>query len=74
MNYQTKHKPCDFQQEDGSFKLGDCKPESCKKYPYIDQPERLSSLLGILDIIEICPASFEIFERLKKEYKFRMRK
>ena len=50
MNYQTKHKPCDFLQEDGNCKLGDCKPDSCKKYPYTDQPERLSSLLSVLDI------------------------
>lgn len=74
MNYQTKHKPCDFLQEDGNCKLGDCKPDSCKKYPYTDQPERLSSLLSILDTIKICPVSFEIFERLKKEYEFNVRK
>ena len=72
LNYQTKHKPCDFLQEDGNCKLGDCKPDSCKKYPYTDQPERLSSLLSVLDVIEICPVAFEIFERLKKEYRFRM--
>ena len=41
MNYQTKHKPCDFLQEDGNCKLGDCKPDSCKKYSYTDQSERL---------------------------------
>ena len=74
MNYQTKHKPCDFLQEDGYCKLGDCKPDSCKKYPYTDQPERLSSLLSVLDVIEICPVAFEIFERLKKEYGFRVRR
>ena len=74
MDYQTKHKPCDFLQEDGNCKLGDCKPDSCKKYPYTDQPERLSSLLSILNTIEICPVAFEIFERLKKEYKFKLRR
>lgn len=74
MDYQTRHKPCDFMQEDGSCKLGDCKPDSCKKYPYTDRPERLSSLLGMLDTIEICPVAFEIFERLKKEYRFRGRR
>ena len=74
VNYQTKHEPCDFLQEDGNCKLGDCKPDSCKKYPYTDQPERLSSLLSVLDVIEICPVAFEIFERLKKEYEFRMRR
>ncbi|MCM1383374.1 MAG: DUF1016 N-terminal domain-containing protein [Lachnoclostridium sp.] len=71
MNYQTKHKPCDFLQEDGDCKLGNCKPDSCKKYPYTDQPERLSSLLSVLEVIEICSVAFEIFERLKKEYGFR---
>ena len=74
MNYRTKHKPYDFLQEDGNCKLGDCKPDSCKKYPYTDQPERLSSLLSILDAIEICPVAFEIFGRLKQEYGFRARR
>lgn len=73
LGYHTKHKPCDFLQEDGSCKLGDCKPDSCNTYPYTDQPERLFSLLGMLDIITICPVAFEIFERLKKEYGFRKR-
>lgn len=41
--------------------------------PYTDQPERLWSLLGMLDTITICPVAFEIFERLKKEYGFRRR-
>lgn len=70
-SYQTKHRPCDFLQEDGTCKLGDCRPDSCKKYPYTDQTERLQSLLGMLDHIEICPVAFEIFERLKKEYGFK---
>jgi hypothetical protein len=61
MGYYTKHKPCDFLQEDGNCKLGDCKPDSCKKYPYTDQPERLWSLLGMLDTISIYPVAFEIF-------------
>lgn len=74
MNYQTKHMPCDFLLEDGNCKLGDCKPDSCKKYPYTDQPERLSSLLSVLSAIEVCPVAFEIFERLKKEYGFRTRR
>lgn len=74
IEYRTKHKPCDFLQKNGDCKLGNCKPDSCKKYPYTDQPERLSSLLSILDTIEICPVAFEIFEELKKEYGFRYRR
>ncbi len=70
-NYQTKHKPCNFLMEDGNCKLGDCKPESCKKYPYTNQPERLWSLYSVLDTVSVCPVAFEIYERLKKEYGFK---
>ena len=70
-NYQTKHKPCDFLQVDGSCKLGDGKPESCKKYPYTNQSERLWSLYSVLDAVSVCSVAFEIYERLKKEYDFK---
>ena len=70
-NYKTKHKPCDFLMADGSCELGDCKPESCKKYPYTNQPERLWSLYSVLDAVSVCPVAFEIYERLKKEYGFK---
>ena len=43
-----------------------CRPESCKKYPYTDQPDRWGSLYSVLDVIEVCPVAFEIYERLKK--------
>lgn len=70
-NYQTKHKPCDFLQKDGRCKLGDCKPDSCKKYPYTNQPGRLSSLYSVLDTVSVCPVAFEIYERMKTEYSFK---
>lgn len=70
-DYLTKHKPCDFLQENGECKLGDCRPENCKKYPYTNQPERLESLLSVLNAVEVCPVVFEIYERLKEEYGFK---
>ena len=73
LNYQTKHMPCDFLQKDGNCKLGECKPDSCKNYPYTNQPERLWSLLSVLDAVRVCPVAFEIYERLKDEYGFRRR-
>ena len=69
--YETKHKPCDFLEKDGNCKLGECKPENCKKYPYTNQPERLQSLYSVLNAVEVCPVAFKIFERLKGEYGFR---
>ena len=72
--YVTKHYPCDFMKEDGNCKLGENKPENCRKYPYTDQPERLHSLYSVLEAVEVCPIAFEIYERLKKEYGFRYRR
>lgn len=66
-----KQLPCVFLSPDGNCRLGDHRPESCKKYPYTDQPDRLHSLYSVLSAAEICPAAFEILESLKREYQFR---
>ena len=68
--YLTKNKPCNFLQKNGECLLGDCKPDSCAKYPYTNQPERLHSLYSVLDVITVCPVAYEIWERLKKIYDF----
>ena len=44
-DWNRKYGEAASSEEDGSCKLGDCKPDSCKTYPYTDQPERLFSLL-----------------------------
>ena len=68
--YHTKNIPCDFLQTDGGCLLGDFKPDSCKKYPYTDQPDRMGSLLSFLDSVSVCPVAYEILERLKQKYGF----
>jgi len=69
--YPAKHTPCDFLTENGDCKLGDCKPDGCKGFPYTDRPNRLSSLYSVLFAVSVCPAAYEIWEALKKEYGFR---
>ena len=69
--YNTKSEPCDFLQKDGICLLNGFKPESCKKFPYTDQPDRISSLFSFLSVISVCPVAYEIWEQLKMEYGFR---
>lgn len=69
--YPAKHTPCDFLTEDGDCALDECKPDGCKGFPYTDRPDRLSSLYSVLFAVSICPAAYEIWEALKKEYGFR---
>jgi len=72
--YQLNVRPCCFLKEDGVCQIEACKPVSCRDYPYTDKPERLFGLLSIVDSTSICPVVFEIFERLKQEYRFKRRK
>lgn len=65
------HQPCGFLEKDGSCRLGDLRPDSCKKFPFTDQPERLFSLYSFLNAVGVCPAAYEICEGLKRIYGFR---
>lgn len=64
------HQPCGFLDANGDCILGENRPESCKKFPYTDQPERLFSLFSFLNAVGVCPAAYEICERLKQLYGF----
>ena len=70
--YKTKNRPCNFL-NNGDCVLGEHKPEECRLYPYTDQPDRLFSLLSLIESAEVCPIVYEMFERLKKEYNFKKR-
>ena len=71
--YQIKGLPCPFLCDDGKCSIQECKPSSCKGFPFTDLPERLFSLLGVVGFAEECPVVFEMLERLKKIYRFRKR-
>ena len=47
---------------------------NCRRYPYTDQPDRMGSLLSIIESAAVCPVLYEILERLKEEYHFIKRK
>ena len=72
--YISKNMPCDFLQDDGECMLGECRPLTCRNYPYTNQPDRLFSLFGMLDSITVCPVAYEIWERLKDIYGFKRKK
>jgi Fe-S-cluster containining protein len=71
--YKFKANPCEFLDGDGQCRIQDCKPNACTGFPFTDQPEKLSSLLGTLGHAEVCPVVFEIIQRLKAMYGFRSR-
>ena len=68
--WRSKTLPCGLLGTNGMCKLSELRPESCKKFPYTDQPDRLASLYSVLNAVSICPVAYEIFEALKKIYGF----
>jgi uncharacterized protein len=41
------------------------RPETCKKYPYLEEPGFTSRLIKVIDNTFICPIVFNVFEELK---------
>ena len=46
------------------------RPLDCKSYPHIHKKSFNSRTLGVLNNLEICPIVFNVFERLKMEFRF----
>lgn len=71
--YEVKGKPCRFLTESGTCEIEKCKPEGCREYPFTNKPDRLFSLLNIIEFASVCPVVFEMMERLKSIYGFKRR-
>ena len=41
------------------------RPDICRSYPHLEQPEFTSRLIGVIGNIAICPIAFNAFEELK---------
>jgi uncharacterized protein len=41
------------------------RPDVCRSFPHLEQPEFTSRLIGVIDSVAICPIAFNAFEELK---------
>jgi uncharacterized protein len=41
------------------------RPQVCREYPHLEQPDRINHLLTIIDNTFVCPIVFNVFEELK---------
>ena len=62
--------PCPFLGEEGVCTVEDCRPLSCREFPFAERPGRARDILAILDHARVCPIVYEILERLKVETGF----
>ncbi len=65
-DYVLKSAPCPFLGADNHCSVYDDRPKACREYPHTDRKK----MVQIMDLTYkntlVCPAVFEIVERLKK--------
>lgn len=65
-DYVLKSSPCPFLAEDNSCMIYDDRPKACREYPHTDS-HRMRQLLDITERnVEVCPAAYEVVERVAK--------
>jgi Fe-S-cluster containining protein len=64
-DYVLKGSPCTFLNEDNSCFIYDFRPKACREYPHTNRKNfhKISHLT--MKNVEICPAAFNIVEKLK---------
>ena len=65
-DYVFKETPCPFLLPDNYCMVYESRPKACRKYPHTDRPRFYQVLNLTLKNSLICPAVFEIIERLKQ--------
>ena len=65
-DYVFRSMPCPFLGHDNLCSIYDIRPKACREYPHTDQRRVYQVLALTLKNSEICPAVFEILERLKR--------
>ncbi len=67
-DYVHNGAPCPFLGGDNYCSIYDVRPKACAGYPHTDRKKAAQLLPKTLESTKICPAVFEIVERLKKVY------
>ena len=66
-DYVLQSVPCFFLSEDNYCSIYEVRPKACKEYPHTDRIKQYQLLKLTEKNIDICPAVYEIIERLKLE-------
>jgi Fe-S-cluster containining protein len=61
--------PCRYLEEK-KCSIYESRPKECRRFPYTDEDEFISRLLGMLNFYELCPIVFNLMERLKRKLHF----
>ena len=66
-DYVLQTSPCPFLDKDNYCKVYEVRPKACREYPHTDRKQFHQILDITLRNTAVCPATFEIIERLKQQ-------
>jgi len=66
-DYVLKSVPCAFLGKDNYCSIYDVRPKACRGFPHTDRKKQHQLLKITEKNIEVCPAVYDIVEKLKKE-------
>ena len=66
-DYVLQSVPCTFLGEDNYCSIYDVRPKACRGYPHTDRIKQYQLLELTNKNLDICPAVFQIVERLKSK-------
>tara|TARA_B100000902_G_C26796635_1_gene662505 strand:- start:4 stop:489 length:486 start_codon:yes stop_codon:yes gene_type:complete len=67
-DYVLKSVPCTFLSDDNSCSIYEFRPKACREFPHTNRKRQYQLLKLTKKNLEICPAVFNIFERLKIDF------
>lgn len=67
-DHVLNHTPCPFLGADNYCSVYDHRPKACREYPHTNRKRFFQILELTIKNTHICPAAYEIVERLKKKY------
>ena len=67
-DYILKSVPCTFLEKDNHCSIYDVRPKACREFPHTDRIKQNQLLKLTEKNVEVCPAVFEILEKLKTKF------
>ncbi|MEC7646505.1 MAG: YkgJ family cysteine cluster protein [Bacteroidota bacterium] len=67
-DYVLKSVPCAFLGEDNSCSIYAFRPKACREFPHTDRRKQFQLLDLTKKNVEVCPAVFNIIEKLKRVF------
>lgn len=65
-DYVFQQMPCRYLNADNTCSIYDIRPKACREYPHTDRIKQHQILNLTRKNVEVCPAVFEMVERMKK--------